>query len=60
VEGRWKPDRELSTPLEFSEPVVSRVMDGVQRYIANASAATNWMRYSSHIVYTTVSRVVNW
>jgi len=23
-------------PLEFSEPVVSRVMDGVQRYIANA------------------------
>lgn len=24
------------SPLEFSEPVVSRVMDGVQRYIANA------------------------
>jgi hypothetical protein len=26
----------VATPLEFSEPVVSRVMDGVQRYIANA------------------------
>jgi hypothetical protein len=25
-----------AAPLEFSEPVVSRVMDGVQRYIANA------------------------
>ncbi|SDK12580.1 hypothetical protein SAMN05216226_12028 [Halovenus aranensis] len=26
----------VASPLEFSEPVVSRVMDGVQRYIANA------------------------
>jgi hypothetical protein len=26
----------VATPLEFSEPIVSRVMDGVQRYIANA------------------------
>jgi hypothetical protein len=26
----------VSSPLEFSQPVVSRVMDGVQRYIANA------------------------
>jgi len=26
----------VTAPLEFSEPVVSRVMDGVQRYIANA------------------------
>jgi hypothetical protein len=26
----------VAPPLEFSEPVVSRVMDGVQRYIANA------------------------
>ena len=26
----------VGAPLEFSEPVVSRVMDGVQRYIANA------------------------
>jgi len=26
----------VATPLELSEPVVSRVMDGVQRYIANA------------------------
>jgi len=26
----------IAAPLEFSEPVVSRVMDGVQRYIANA------------------------
>ncbi|PHQ40139.1 hypothetical protein DJ69_02890 [Halorubrum persicum] len=26
----------VATPLEFSDPVVSRVMDGVQRYIANA------------------------
>jgi hypothetical protein len=26
----------VAAPLEFSEPVVSRVMDGVQRYIANA------------------------
>ncbi|UHQ96256.1 hypothetical protein [Natrinema halophilum] len=26
----------VAGPLEFSEPVVSRVMDGVQRYIANA------------------------
>jgi len=25
----------VAAPLEFSEPVVSRVMDGVQRYIAN-------------------------
>ena len=23
-------------PLEFSEPIVSQVMDGIQRYIANA------------------------
>jgi len=26
----------VAAPLEFFEPVVSRVMDGVQRYIANA------------------------
>ena len=26
----------IAAPLEFSEPVISRVMDGVQRYIANA------------------------
>ncbi len=26
----------IAAPLEFSEPVVSRVMDGFQRYIANA------------------------
>ncbi|PHQ39390.1 hypothetical protein DJ69_06430 [Halorubrum persicum] len=26
----------VAAPLEFSDPVVSRVMDGVQRYIANA------------------------
>jgi hypothetical protein len=26
----------VGAPLEFSKPVVSRVMDGVQRYIANA------------------------
>ena len=26
----------VAAPLEFSEPVVSRMMDGVQRYIANA------------------------
>ena len=26
----------IAPPLEFSEPVVSRAMDGVQRYIANA------------------------
>ena len=26
----------VAAPIEFSEPVVSRVMDGVQRYIANA------------------------
>ena len=26
----------VAAPLEFSKPVVSRVMDGVQRYIANA------------------------
>ncbi|WP_435182178.1 hypothetical protein [Halorussus sp. AFM4] len=26
----------VAGPLEFSEPVVSRAMDGVQRYIANA------------------------
>ena len=26
----------VAAPLEFAEPVVSRVMDGVQRYIANA------------------------
>ena len=26
----------VAAPLELSEPVVSRVMDGVQRYIANA------------------------
>lgn len=26
----------VSSPLNFSQPVVSRVMDGVQRYIANA------------------------
>jgi hypothetical protein len=26
----------VSGPLEFSKPVVSRAMDGVQRYIANA------------------------
>ena len=25
----------VAAPLEFSEPVVSRMMDGVQRYIAN-------------------------
>ena len=27
---------EVAAPLEFSEPIVSRAMDGVQRYIANA------------------------
>ncbi len=27
---------EVAAPLEFSEPIVSRTMDGVQRYIANA------------------------
>lgn len=26
----------VAAPLAFSEPIVSRVMDGVQRYIANA------------------------
>jgi hypothetical protein len=26
----------VASPLEFSDPVVSRAMDGVQRYIANA------------------------
>ena len=26
----------VAAPLEFADPVVSRVMDGVQRYIANA------------------------
>jgi hypothetical protein len=26
----------VAAPLEFSEPIVSRVMDGVRRYIANA------------------------
>ena len=26
----------VAAPLELSEPIVSRVMDGVQRYIANA------------------------
>ena len=26
----------VAAPLEFAEPVVSRVMDGAQRYIANA------------------------
>jgi len=26
----------VAAPLEFSEPIVSRTMDGVQRYIANA------------------------
>ena len=26
----------VASPLDFSEPVVSRVMDGVQRYIASA------------------------
>jgi len=26
----------VATALEFSEPIVSRVMDGVQQYIANA------------------------
>ena len=26
----------VAAPLEFSEPIVSRAMDGVQRYIANA------------------------
>jgi len=26
----------VATPLEFSKPIVSRVMDGIQRYIANA------------------------
>ena len=26
----------IAAPLEFTEPVVSRAMDGVQRYIANA------------------------
>jgi len=50
----------VAAPLEFSEPIVSRVMDGVQRYIANVSTATNWMRCSSHIVRTTVARVANW
>jgi len=26
----------VAAPLKFSEPIVSRVMDGIQRYIANA------------------------
>ncbi|WP_254280578.1 hypothetical protein [Haloarcula marina] len=26
----------IAAPLEFSKPIVSRVMDGIQRYIANA------------------------
>jgi len=33
IEEGWAT---VAAPLEFSEPVVSRVMDGVQRYIANA------------------------
>ncbi|MDS0296653.1 hypothetical protein [Halogeometricum luteum] len=33
INERWTT---VATPLEFSEPIVSRAMDGVQRYIANA------------------------
>nr|WP_305882972.1 hypothetical protein [Halobellus rarus] len=34
----------VASPLEFSESVVSRVMDGVQRYIANADDAEGSQR----------------
>lgn len=33
IEEGWA---RIAAPLEFSEPIVSRAMDGVQRYIANA------------------------
>jgi hypothetical protein len=33
IESGWAT---VADPLDFSRPVVSRVMDGVQRYIANA------------------------
>ena len=33
IEEGWAS---VAPPLEFSQPVVSRAMDGVQRYIANA------------------------
>lgn len=33
IEEGWAS---VAPPLDFSQPVVSRVMDGVQRYIANA------------------------
>ena len=33
VDAGWTT---VAAPLELSEPIVSRVMDGVQRYIANA------------------------
>lgn len=33
IEAGWVS---VASPLEFSQPVVSRVMDGVQRYVANA------------------------
>lgn len=33
IEEGWAT---VAAPLEFSDPIVSRVMDGVQRYIANA------------------------
>ena len=32
IEAGWV---QVAAPLPFSEPIVSRVMDGVQRYIAN-------------------------
>jgi len=34
IEAGWV---QVAAPLPFSEPIVSRVMDGVQRYIANAA-----------------------
>ena len=33
IEAGWV---QVAAPLPFSKPIVSRVMDGVQRYIANA------------------------
>ena len=33
IEEGWTA---VAAPLEFSQPIVSRTMDGVQRYIANA------------------------
>lgn len=33
IDEKWAV---VAAPLEFSDPIVSRAMDGVQRYIANA------------------------